>query len=143
MSKSKKGHNSINFCQIYKKYFHAHLQTQLSMCDVWMKTALQLRRSWVEKDSKSKKGHNSNNFCQTYKKNLHAHLHILSYQCVKFERNPLSGLGGVALTKKKNLSRKRGITLTIFARPTKKFFMHISTYSAIIVWSLNEIRCVV
>ena len=30
---------------------------------------------------------------------LHAHLQVVYYKCVKFHKNPISGLGGVALTK--------------------------------------------
>jgi hypothetical protein len=29
---------------------------------------------------------------------LHAHLQVVYYKCVKFHKNPISGLGGVALT---------------------------------------------
>jgi hypothetical protein len=29
---------------------------------------------------------------------LHAHLQVVYYNCVKFHKNPISGLGGVALT---------------------------------------------
>jgi hypothetical protein len=30
---------------------------------------------------------------------LHAHLQVVYYKCVKFHKNPISGLGGVALTR--------------------------------------------
>jgi hypothetical protein len=30
---------------------------------------------------------------------LHAHLQVMYYKCVKFHKNPISGLGGVALTR--------------------------------------------
>jgi hypothetical protein len=30
---------------------------------------------------------------------LHAHLHVVYYNCVKFHKNPISRLGGVALTR--------------------------------------------
>jgi hypothetical protein len=30
---------------------------------------------------------------------LHAHLQIVYYKCVKFHKNPISGLGGVAITR--------------------------------------------
>ena len=30
---------------------------------------------------------------------LHAHLQVVYYKCIKFHKNPLSGLGGVALTR--------------------------------------------
>jgi hypothetical protein len=30
---------------------------------------------------------------------LHAHLQVVYYKCVKFHNNPISGLGGVALTR--------------------------------------------
>jgi hypothetical protein len=30
---------------------------------------------------------------------LHAHLQVVYYKCVKFHKNPMSGLGGVALTR--------------------------------------------
>jgi hypothetical protein len=29
---------------------------------------------------------------------LHAHLQVVNYKCVKFHKNPTSGLGGVVLT---------------------------------------------
>jgi hypothetical protein len=30
---------------------------------------------------------------------LHAHLQVVYYKCVKFHKNPISGLGAVALTR--------------------------------------------
>jgi hypothetical protein len=30
---------------------------------------------------------------------LHAHLQVVYYKCVKFHKNPISGIGGVALTR--------------------------------------------
>ena len=30
---------------------------------------------------------------------LYAHLQVVYYKCVKFHKNPISGLGGVALTR--------------------------------------------
>jgi hypothetical protein len=30
---------------------------------------------------------------------LHAHLQVVYYKCVQFHKNPISGLGGVALTR--------------------------------------------
>jgi hypothetical protein len=30
---------------------------------------------------------------------LHAHLQVVYYKCAKFHKNPISGLGGVALTR--------------------------------------------
>jgi hypothetical protein len=30
---------------------------------------------------------------------LHAHLQVMYYKCAKFHKNPISGLGGVALTR--------------------------------------------
>jgi NAD(P)-dependent dehydrogenase (short-subunit alcohol dehydrogenase family) len=30
---------------------------------------------------------------------LHAHLQVVYFKCVKFHKNPISGLGGVALTR--------------------------------------------
>jgi hypothetical protein len=30
---------------------------------------------------------------------LHAHLQVVYYKCVMFHKNPISGLGGVALTR--------------------------------------------
>jgi hypothetical protein len=30
---------------------------------------------------------------------LHAHLQVVYYKCVKFYKNPINGLGGVALTR--------------------------------------------
>jgi hypothetical protein len=30
---------------------------------------------------------------------LHAHLQVVYYKCVKFHKNPISGLGGVVLTR--------------------------------------------
>jgi hypothetical protein len=30
---------------------------------------------------------------------LHAHLQVVYYKCVKFHKNPMSGIGGVVLTR--------------------------------------------
>jgi hypothetical protein len=30
---------------------------------------------------------------------LHAHLQVVYYKCVKFHKNPISGLGGIVLTR--------------------------------------------
>jgi hypothetical protein len=35
----------------------------------------------------------------TATKFLHAHLQVVYYKCVKFQKNPISRLGGVALTR--------------------------------------------
>jgi hypothetical protein len=55
---------------------------------------------------------------------LHAHLQVVYYKCVKFHKNPISGLGGVALTR--YMDRRTGWFLytpqTVFAGGIKKNF---------------------
>jgi hypothetical protein len=37
--------------------------------------------------------------CPKFGRFLHAHLQVVYYNCVKFQKNPISRLGGVALTR--------------------------------------------
>jgi hypothetical protein len=62
---------------------------------------------------------------------IHAHLQVVYYKCAKFHKNPISGLGGVALTRYMDgrtdgqgdsyiLSRKGGVVYLVSATPPKR-----------------------
>jgi hypothetical protein len=50
---------------------------------------------------------------------LHAHLQVVYYNCVKFHKNPMSRLGGVALTRYTTFT-KRGVVYLVSATPPKR-----------------------
>jgi hypothetical protein len=45
---------------------------------------------------------------------LHAHLQVVYYKCVKFHKNPISGLGGVALTRHGRTDRRTDGVIPIY-----------------------------
>jgi hypothetical protein len=44
-------------------------------------------------------GRGDNSTCTFTQRRRAAHLQVVYYKCVKFHKNPISGLGGVALTR--------------------------------------------